>query len=138
MSVQSVSSVVVNKFGFRKRERMVSLRLIDELFGGGHSRSVAAFPLRAVFMSRQRDAHDEPLQMLVSVPKKHFHHAVDRNHVKRQVREAWRLHKQLLVEAIAPDKQLLVAFVWLSDQLQPSADIDSRVKNLLERIAHKL
>ena len=54
--------------------------------------------------------------MLVSVPKKHFHHAVDRNHVKRQVREAWRLHKQLLVEAIAPDKQLLIAFAWHSDQ----------------------
>ena len=130
--------MVVNKFGFRKRERMVSLRLIDELFGGGHSRSVAAFPLRAVFMSRQRDAHDEPLQMLVSVPKKHFHHAVDRNHVKRQVREAWRLHKQLLVEAIAPDKQLLVAFVWLSDSLMSTPDVEERVAGIVKRLQEKL
>ena len=130
--------MVVNKFGFRKRERMVSLRLIDELFGGGHSRSVAAFPLRAVFMSRQRDAHDEPLQMLVSVPKKHFHHAVDRNHVKRQVREAWRLHKQLLVEAIAPDKQLLVAFVWLSDQQVATPAVEERIDSIVKRIREKL
>ena len=117
---------------------MVSLRLIDELFGGGNSRSVAAFPLRAVFMLRQREAHEEPLQMLVSVPKKHFHHAVDRNHVKRQVREAWRLHKQLLVETIAPDKQLLVAFVWLSDSLLPTQHVEERVVSIIKRLQEKL
>ena len=117
----------------------MSLRLIDELFGGGHSRSVAAFPLRAVFMQRPRGAHDEPLQMLISVPKKYFHHAVDRNRVKRQVREAWRLHKSLLAEALASDKQLLIAFVWTSDTLLPtSAVVQERVANLTRRITEKL
>ena len=84
---------------FRKRERMVSQRLIDDLFAGGSSHSVAAFPLRAVYKLRERNDHEVPLQMLISVPKKHFHHAVDRNRVKRQVREAWRRHKSLLVES---------------------------------------
>ena len=130
--------MVVKQFGFRKRERLVSLRLIDELFGGGHSRSVAAFPLRAVFMQRPRGAHDEPLQMLISVPKKFFHHAVDRNRVKRQVREAWRLHKSLLAEALASDKQLLIAFVWTSDTLLPTSAVDERVANLTRRITEKL
>jgi ribonuclease P protein component len=117
---------------------MVSLRLIDELFGGGNSRSVAAFPLRAVFMLRQREAHAEPLQMLVSVPKKHFHHAVDRNHVKRQVREAWRLHKQLLVEALASDKQLLVAFVWTSNSILSTREVEERVAGIVKRLQEKL
>ena len=130
--------MVVKQFGFRKRERLVSLRLIDELFGGGHSRSVAAFPLRAVFMQRPRGAHDEPLQMLISVPKKYFHHAVDRNRVKRQVREAWRLHKSLLAEALASDKQLLIAFVWTSDSLLPTSAVAERVANLTRRITEKL
>ncbi|MBR1880404.1 MAG: ribonuclease P protein component [Prevotella sp.] len=130
--------MVVKQFGFRKRERLVSLRLIDELFGGGHSRSVAAFPLRAVFMQRPRGAHDEPLQMLISVPKKYFHHAVDRNRVKRQVREAWRLHKSLLAEALASDKQLLIAFVWTSDTLLPTSAVAERVANLTRRITEKL
>ena len=116
----------------------MSLRLIDELFGGGHSRSVAAFPLRAVFMQRPRGAHDEPLQMLISVPKKYFHHAVDRNRVKRQVREAWRLHKSLLAEALASDKQLLIAFVWTSDTLLPTSAVHERVANLTRRITEKL
>ena len=130
--------MVVKQFGFRKRERLVSLRLIDELFGGGHSRSVAAFPLRAVFMQRPRGAHDEPLQMLISVPKKYFHHAVDRNRVKRQVREAWRLHKSLLAEALASDKQLLIAFVWTSDTLLPTSAVAERVANLTRLITEKL
>lgn len=130
--------MVVKQFGFRKRERLVSLRLIDELFGGGHSRSVAAFPLRAVFMQRPRGIHDEPLQMLISVPKKFFHHAVDRNRVKRQVREAWRLHKSLLAEALASDKQLLIAFVWTSDTLLPTSAVAERVANLTRRITEKL
>ena len=130
--------MVVKQFGFRKRERLVSLRLIDELFGGGHSRSVAAFPLRAVFMQRPRGAHDEPLQMLISVPKKFFHHAVDRNRVKRQVREAWRLHKSLLAEALSSDKQLLIAFVWTSDTLLPTSAVAERVANLTRRITEKL
>ena len=130
--------MVVKQFGFRKRERLVSLRLIDELFGGGHSRSVAAFPLRAAFMQRPRGAHDEPLQMLISVPKKYFHHAVDRNRVKRQVREAWRLHKSLLAEALASDKQLLIAFVWTSDTLLPTSAVAERVANLTRRITEKL
>ena len=129
----------VQRLTFRKRERLVSLRLIDDLFGGGSSRSVAAFPLRAIFKVRVREDHAAaPLQLLISVPKKHFHHAVDRNHVKRQIREAWRLHKQLLVEAIAPDKQLLVAFVWQSNQHLATSAVEERIANLTSRIAERM
>jgi len=129
----------VQRLTFRKRERLVSLRLIDDLFGGGSSRSVAAFPLRAVFKVRVREDHAAaPVQLLISVPKKHFHHAVDRNHVKRQIREAWRLHKQLLVEAIAPEKQLLVAFVWQSNQHLATSAVEERIANLTCRIAERM
>ena len=129
----------VQRLTFRKRERLVSLRLIDDLFGGGSSRSVAAFPLRAVFKVRVREDHAAaPVQLLISVPKKHFHHAVDRNHVKRQIREAWRLHKQLLVEAIAPEKQLLVAFVWQSSQHLATSAVEERIANLTCRIAERM
>ena len=129
----------VQRLTFRKRERLVSLRLIDDLFGGGSSRSVAAFPLRAIFKVRVREDHTAaPVQLLISVPKKHFHHAVDRNHVKRQIREAWRLHKQLLVEAIAPDKQLLVAFVWQSNQHLATSAVEERIANLTSRIAERM
>ena len=99
---------------------------------------MAAFPLRVIFLHTEHQEGQPPVQVLISVPKKRFHHAVDRNRVKRQIREAYRHQKHLLADKVAPNQMLVVAFVWLSDQLQPSAEVDSKVKNLLERIARKL
>ena len=133
--------------GFQKRERMVSRKLIDTLFGAcpakqglesRGSQSMAAYPLRAVYMKKVRARSDAPVQVLVSVPKKHFKHAVDRNRVKRQVREAFRQHKQLLYEALAEQEQLLLAFIWLSDEHYPSQHVESRVVSLMQRVAEKL
>src|SRR3712207_7505318 len=77
-----------------KEERIYSLSLIDDLFKGGKSRSMTVFPLRAIYKSWDDDATDAGFQaatlcpkMLISVPKKHFHHAVDRNRVKRRSEE---------------------------------------------------
>lgn len=132
---------------FQKRERMVSRKLIDTLFGAcpakqglesRGSQSMAAYPLRAVYMKKVRARNDAPVQVLVSVPKKHFKHAVDRNRVKRQVREAFRQHKQLLYEALAEQEQLLLAFIWLSDEHYPSQHVESRVVSLMQRVAEKL
>lgn len=123
---------------FPKQERIVSRKQIEMLFGGGDSRSLAIFPLRAVYLNKVRAQGEPPVQILVSVPKRHFHHAVDRNRVKRQVREAYRHHKQSLWQALPADRQLLLAFVWLSDNHLPTADVDQRVARLVQRIAEKL
>jgi ribonuclease P protein component len=117
---------------------MVSRKLIDTLFGGEGSRSVAAFPLRVVFAQRDATDYDAKVQMLVSVPKKRFKHAVDRNRVKRQVREAFRQHKELLYDAVAPGKQLLMAFIWIADGHRPSAEVEKRVVTVMQRVAEKL
>lgn len=121
-----------------KRERIVSRKLIETLFGGGCSQSMVAFPLRVVYMIQERTANEPPVQLLVSVPKKHFKHAVDRNRVKRQVREAFRLHKQTLHDALPPASQLLLAFVWLSDSHSPSVTVERRVVGLMQRVAERV
>ena len=126
------------RFTFRKRERMVSLKLIESLFGGGCSQSVAAFPLRAVYMLSERQPNDAPVQLLISVPKKRFHHAVDRNRVKRQVREAYRQHKDLLYQVVPEGKRLLLSFIWLSDEHRPSKEVSLRVVGLMKRISEKM
>jgi|P1105metagenome_2_1110788.scaffolds.fasta_scaffold00496_15 ribonuclease P protein component len=122
---------------FRKQERIVSTRLIEMLFGKGNSQSLSAFPLRAVFVQTARQSSCAPVQILISVPKKRFKHAVDRNRVKRQIREAYRHHKQLLEGVVAEDKQLLIAFIWLSDRHYQTNEVEKRVIGLLERIAAK-
>lgn len=108
---------------FHKSERLCSRKAIEELFAGG-SRSLAAFPLRVTFV----DASE--MQVLMSVSKRHFKHAVDRNRAKRQMREAWRQNRELLDNA--PSQHL--AFIWLSDEPQPSDLVHRKMRNLLHRI----
>ena len=128
----------VQRSTFRKRERIASLKLIETLFGGGCSQSVAAFPLRAVYMLSERQSNEAPVQLLISVPKKRFKHAVDRNRVKRQVREAFRQHKDLLYPVVPETQRLLLAFIWLSDEHRPSKEVEGRIVTLMRRISEKL
>ena len=123
------------RFTFRKQERMVSLKLIESLFGGGCSQSVAAFPLRAVYMLTERQTGDAPVQLLISVPKKRFKHAVDRNRVKRQIREAF---QDLLYPVVPETQRLLLSFIWLSDEHRPSKEVEGRIVTLMRRIGEKL
>ena len=119
---------------FRKRERMVSNLLIEALFENGSSQSVSAFPLRAVYQTIERREGHAPVQILISVPKKRFKHAVDRNRVKRQIREAYRQHKQLLWDSLADHQEMLLGFIWLSDRHYPTRDVESRVVRILEKV----
>lgn len=121
---------------FKKTERLCSLKLIEALFADKHH-SLSAYPLRAVFMTTDAFEH-EPVQVLISVSKRRFHHAVDRNRVKRQVREAYRQHKDLLWPAVPQEKGLALAFLWLSDEHFPSNVVEQKVVNLLSRVAEYL
>ena len=122
---------------FCKKERVVSKKLIESLFEKGDSQSLAAFPMRVVYMQVERQAGDSLVQILISVPKKRFKHAVDRNRVKRQVRESYRLNKQIICDVIPENKQMLIAFIWLSDKHYPTEEVQKRVVSLLQKIARK-
>ena len=122
---------------FNKRERIVSRKLIEQLFSKGSSFSVSVFPLRIVVMETARMEDDIPVQVLVSVSKRHFKHAVDRNRVKRQVREAYRHHKQILTEKVQQEQTLAIAFIWLADELNESATVEKSVKRLLGKVAER-
>lgn len=123
---------------FNKRERIVSKKLIEQLFSKGSSFSISAFPLRIVVMETTRVADDAPVQVLVSVSKRHFKHAVDRNRVKRQIREAYRHHKQILTERVQQQQTLAIAFIWLADGLHESATVEKSVRILLGKAAERL
>lgn len=125
-----------------KEERVKSKKLIEKLFTGGGSHSLSAFPLRLVYMTldnTEGESMGHPdLQMMVSVSKRKFKHAVKRNRVKRQVREAYRLNKHLLADYIPEGKSLIVGFIWLDNQLYDSKHVENRMINLLKRIGEKL
>ncbi len=125
---------------FGKKEKLVSKKAIDALFSGGNSRSMSAYPLRVVFMRKERCETEEPAQVMVSVSKRHFKRAVKRNRVKRQIREAYRLNKHLLHEALEQKKDTAVAmaFIWQSDELAETALITEKMQSLLSRMAEKI
>lgn len=115
--------------GFPKPEHLTLQRDIDALFSEG-SHSAAAFPLRAVWRQTEWDGHGPQVKVLVSVSKRKFKHAVDRNRAKRQIREAYRLNKHILT----PSTGLHVGFIWLSDQPQSSSLVHKRLVSLLKKI----
>ena len=124
---------------FGKQERMTSRKLIERLFNGG-GRSMSAFPLRAVYMIMPDSDGKAPVQVLVSVSKRHFKRAVKRNRVKRQVREAYRLNRHIIADALSdkPGKAVAVAFLWQADALYGSREVAASVVSLLRRMAEKI
>ena len=126
------------RFTLSKEERICSKKLINELFTG-NGRSMTAFPLRVVFMKRTIVDDQPRAAMLVSVPKRYFKHAVDRNRVKRQVREAFRRHKSMIPQNLTDDHEsVAMAFVWLTNEKYPSSEVENRMVRLLTRISECL
>ena len=121
-----------------KAERLCRQRLIDRLFAGG-SKSLLAFPLRLVYLPVEATAVDERVSLLISVPKKRFRRAVKRNRVKRQIREAYRRNKYILLDkAQEKDLHLVMAVIWLGDELCPSEEVEKRLVNLLQRLSERM
>ena len=123
---------------FGKEERLCSKTLIEKLFHREGSRSMAASPLRLVYM--KTDSPEHAAQMLVSVPKRCFKRAVKRNRVKRQVREAYRKNKSILYDKLGQQEGtgLVMAFIWLDDKLWDTQKVETKVVNLMQRLAEKL
>lgn len=123
-----------------KKERICGKKPLDTLFNGEGSRSMSAYPLRMVYRVVARQDASPQARILVSVPKRLLKHAVDRNRVKRQVREAYRLNKHLVLGALAsrPHDAVDMAFIWLGNGLFTSRKVSARVTNLLQRVSEKL
>jgi ribonuclease P protein component len=120
------------QFTYPKSERLKSKTTIDLLFSTG--KSVSKYPLRLVYVPVDLP-EEEPIKMGVSVSKKYFKKAVDRNYFKRVLRETYRLNKQLLL----PTGQQRYAFMFFyqtSDRL-PYAEIEEKTKLLFQKFAEQ-
>lgn len=135
-------------YTLKKSERLCSQLLVNKLFAGGNA-SKAVFPLRVVYgtvekkkvqegTERQGTGQDEepPVKVLVSVPKKRFRHAVDRNRMKRMVRESYRVNKHILWEVMeGKEVQLVVAFICITEVMPSFHAVDRSVRKLLTCMA---
>lgn len=118
------------RFTYPKSEKLKSKKTIDLLFSKG--KSVSKFPLRLVYVQLE-DEIDAKTTVGVSVSKKHFKHAVDRNFYKRILRESYRLNKHLLLETLQKPYGFML-FYQTTDRLS-SQEIHQKTIQLFEKFA---
>lgn len=117
---------------FPKKEKLCGEIRIGRLFAEGEA--FIAYPLRVVYkFSEERE--DSGVKILISVPKKKIKKAVHRNRIKRQIREAYRLNKAVLLESCLNNgKSLQIAVTYLSEKLPEYEVIEDKIKLTLTRL----
>jgi len=122
-------------FSFSRHEKLKSRTVIDQLFSEG--KSISKFPVKLFYIPLDEAQSDRLKtaslsQATFAVPKRNFKSAVTRNRIKRQMREAYRLHKHMLSDHNGKNFALL--FLYISKDKSQYAQIDSSIAALLKRL----
>ncbi len=123
---------VLMRFTFKKEEKLKSRKLIEQLFKKGSS--LSEFPLRMVYLKVDHTTN-YPVQASFSVSKRKFKKAVDRNRIKRLMRESYRLHKHTLYKNIE-DKHVIM-FTYIDEKEHKYVDIEEKMIHLLKKFVKK-
>ena len=115
------------RYTLGKEERLKSKKLIEKLYANGSS--VKTFPLRMIYLQIEHTS-DFPCQVGVSVPKRNFKLAVDRNRIKRLMRETYRLQKQLVYENL--DKPYIFMISYLGKEEWTYEELYTKMEKLLK------
>ena len=115
-------------FTYPNHQKLKSKTTIDSLFSEG--KSVSKYPLRLVYVENT-EPNAEVIQMGVSVSKKYFKKAVDRNYFKRILRETYRLNKAILLEN--NDKNYAFMFFYQTKDRLSYAEIELKTKQLFQK-----
>lgn len=120
---------MAGKFTLGKKERLKSRKLIDELFNKGSSFSVP--PLRVIYLFKEAG-----LQMGAGAGTRHFKKAVDRNRIKRLIRETYRLQKQQLEEKLQQDnKGLILFFTCIAKEIPDYQLLAASMKKAIQKLS---
>lgn len=116
------------QFTYPKKEKLKSKTTIDLLFSEGNS--VSKFPLRLVYVEN-KEPNAELMKMGVSVSKKYFKKAVDRNYFKRVLRETYRLNKHLLIDNL--EKPHAFMFFYQTKERLSYQEIEEKTIQLFQK-----
>ncbi|MGB5420320.1 ribonuclease P protein component [Algibacter sp.] len=118
---------------YSKKDKLKSKKLIDQLFTEGQS--VSAFPLRLVYLGASFE--DEVIAKTgVSVSKRNFKTAVDRNRIKRLLREAYRLNKATFFNNLTTQHAFMI--LYIGKDKPTFTQVETRMKVLFEKFSSKI
>ena len=134
-------------FRFRRTERLKSEKVISLLFKKGHSFS--CYPLRLVYseitpLSKTEEPSDfSPIQFTLSVSKKKFKRAVDRNVLRRRIRESYRLQKHELYlflenNDLLKEKQFAFMVIYTAKEILPYPEIHKGIRKMIAKFKQEL
>lgn len=120
------------KFNYSKNEKLKSKKSIDLLFSKG--KTVSAFPIRAIYLAKT-ETTGILINAGVAVSKKNIKLAVNRNLVKRRMREAYRLNNNEIKTLLEESKsELDLMFIYTSKQILDYKEIENKIKVILTRL----
>ena len=121
---------VAERKRFPKSERLRLKKNLDQLFNNGQS--FVSYPLKIVYLSKiAGNPSDMGIRILISVPKIRFKSAVQRNNVKRLIREAYRLNKN---DYTSKGKSLYIAMIYVSNEIVTFANMEKAILKALTKI----
>jgi ribonuclease P protein component len=120
------------QFTYPKKEKLKSKTTIDLLFSEGNS--VSKYPLRLVYVENKEE-NAELIKFGVSVSKKYFKKAVDRNYFKRVLRETYRLNKHLLIDNL--EKPYAFMFFYQSKERLSYQEIEEKTIQLFQKFKER-
>ena len=123
-------------FTYDATEKLKSRKVLQALFATGKSFQV--FPLKIFYMPVTEQAVTG-IRAGVGVSARNFRKAVDRNRIKRLLREVYRLHKgDLQISLQEKNRQVAVFFLYLGKELPEYALLEEKMKNALHKLAKQL
>lgn len=115
---------------FTKTERLTSKIEIDSLFGIGKSFNIAPFK---VIWKESTDS-SVPVKIVISIPKRLFKRAVDRNRLKRLTREAYRKNKHMLYDNLG-NKNFFLMLIFTSKSIIEYNEMEEKIILILQRLS---
>ncbi len=122
-------------YTYNKHQKLKSRKVIAALFQNG--KSLHASPVRVIYTIENKEENNASIsKAAVSVSSRHFKKAVQRNRIKRLLRECWRLEKNKLESVlIAHQLKATLFFVYTGTQMPELVEINQQTKKLIERIS---